>query len=81
MLCSACKRIPSPRLSALPKLRSLSSSHNVSLAFEWIVEGRVLTVAENVEVNDKYGDRDTVVFLHGLLGNGKVRYLNYLQLY
>ena len=50
---------------------STSSSTKLKLAYEWIVDGKVLS--DSNEANEKYADRQVVVFLHGLLGNNKVR--------
>jgi hypothetical protein len=49
------------------------SSHESILAYEWIVDGRVLPAATGKEVKEKYSERGVIVFLHGLLGNRKVR--------
>ena len=43
-----------------------------SLAYEWIVDGKVVPAAMHDRVPEKYGDREVIVFLHGLLGNAKV---------
>ena len=51
--------------------RAFSSSQNPKLAYEWIVDGKVMSAQE--ETNKKYSDRGVIVFLHGLLGNRKVR--------
>ena len=47
-----------------------TSSTKLKLAYEWIVDGKILS--ESNEANEKYADRQVVVFLHGLLGNNKV---------
>ena len=66
-------KVATPRLLVASRSRPfLSSSKDAKLSYEWVVDGRVLTAAENDNVNEKYRDRDVVVFLHGLLGNGKV---------
>ncbi|KAL7488329.1 hypothetical protein ACHAW6_013900 [Cyclotella cf. meneghiniana] len=51
--------------------RSVSSSS--SLSHEWIVDGRLLPSDGKTDdaVRDELGDREVVVFLHGLLGNAK----------
>jgi hypothetical protein len=43
------------------------------LAYVWIVDGQVVVPSDrNAEIHERYGDREVIVFLHGLLGNSKV---------
>ena len=52
--------------------RALSSSQRTKLAYEWVIDGKVIPATENYAVCNMLGDREVIVFLHGLLGNGKV---------
>jgi len=47
--------------------RYLSSQHQPKLAYEWIVDGKVIPSSKMDVSNDK----EVIVFLHGLLGNAK----------
>ena len=54
---------------------STSIPQNPPLAYEWIVDGQVVVPSDqrNAEVHERYDDREVIVFLHGLLGDDKVR--------
>jgi hypothetical protein len=53
---------------------SKSCSQDAPLAYEWIVDGQVVAPSKKIaQVRERYGDPVVIVFLHGLLGNAKVR--------
>lgn len=60
--------------SVSPNTRRCFSSYQQPprLAYEWIVDGKVIP-SSNMEDIAVSSDNEVIVFLHGLLGNAKVR--------
>jgi hypothetical protein len=52
--------------------RYFSAFDGRKLHHEWIVDGKVIPQSDHTIANDCGITRRTVIFLHGLLGSGKV---------
>lgn len=72
-------RAPTPRRQHAPyasvglagSTRAFSAQSQPKLAYEWIVDGKLIPQSK-VDV-EEVGDKEVILFLHGLLGNAKVR--------
>ena len=69
---STIKKHENGKMRSASAVRRFSSQHHrPKLAYEWIVDGKVIPASKSLE-HGASGEKDVIVFLHGLLGNAKV---------